>query len=259
MPSFLYQKVRPYLVSLGENLGLYIRRNNIYTSPDLRLGTLLNLMSTEMAIDVGANKGQYAQHLRTVGYRGKIISIEPIPEMHCELEKRSNNDPNWVVHDRCGLGETPGELQLNISQNYVSSSFLGMKKRHEIATPESQFCRAENVKIDTLDSICDSYQIKAEHHAFCKIDVQGFERQVITGGMKHIHLFAAFQTEVSLVQLYDNQMLIGECLEIFKDIGFEPFSIDRGFTDGSTGQLLQCNILFVRADICENLAEKSSC
>jgi FkbM family methyltransferase len=52
----------------------------------------------DCVFDVGANCGQYATMVRDkVGFRGPIISHEPIPEMIERLRVLSANDPNWYI------------------------------------------------------------------------------------------------------------------------------------------------------------------
>jgi hypothetical protein len=56
------------------------------------LKALLDQLRINCVIDVGANRGQFALHLRRTGYYDPIISFEPNPEDFGELLRLSAND-----------------------------------------------------------------------------------------------------------------------------------------------------------------------
>ena len=90
----------------------------------------------ELLFDVGANIGQFAMYARDIGYKGKIISFEPLPDAYEKILKNSKNDPLWTVHKRCALGSCISEMEINISQNSQSSSILQMNHLHSSSVIE---------------------------------------------------------------------------------------------------------------------------
>ena len=56
-------------------------------------GITLEHQAVDAVIDVGANAGQYATRLRAAGWRGPILSIEPIPELRDALTGRGRRGP----------------------------------------------------------------------------------------------------------------------------------------------------------------------
>jgi hypothetical protein len=51
-----------------------------------------------LVFDIGANHGDYAQHLRYLGFTGRIISVEPASEPFADMAARATADPLWEVH-----------------------------------------------------------------------------------------------------------------------------------------------------------------
>ena len=80
-----------------------------------------------------------------------------------------------------------------------------------------------------------------------KIDVQGYEAQVLEGAPRTLAACRAVVTEMSLVPLYKGQMLVREMWDALVSAGFEAWSLEPGFRDPRTGRMLQIDGLFVKA------------
>lgn len=199
----------------------------------------------ELLFDVGANIGQYAMHARDIGYKGKIISFEPLPDAYEKILKNSKNDPLWTVHKRCALGSSISEMEINISQNSQSSSILPMNHLHSSTAPESSYIAKAKTNVITLDSIFDSYR-KNDEKIFLKIDVQGFESEVLKGLALNLKNIFAVEIELSVVPLYDKQELYNYFFSFFEKNGFTLWSLMPIFKRDETGELLQFDAVFVR-------------
>ncbi len=79
----------------------------------VRIATALDHLRIETVVDVGANVGQYSDGLRASGYRGRIVSFEPLADAYARLARRCAFDPGWTA-SREALGAEPGELELNV-------------------------------------------------------------------------------------------------------------------------------------------------
>ena len=206
---------------------------------------LLHYKKIDLVLDVGANVGQYAQSLLGLGYKGNIVSFEPLSNAYNLLSKKAKKYSNWNVAEKIGLGDYDGEAQINVSKNSVSSSLLNMSEEHINASPDALYINKETIKVKKLDSVFDQYKENFKN-IFLKIDTQGFEEQVLKGASKSLSKIKGLQLELSLVPLYENQKLFIEMVEIIKSFGFNVYSIQQGFTNKQTGRVLQVDTVFFK-------------
>lgn len=199
----------------------------------------------DLVFDVGANAGEYALLTRKDGYRGRIVSFEPLPEAHRQLEEAARSDPLWTIHPRCALGSAPGTTRINIARNSVSSSIMPMLDAHASAEPESVYVGTAETEIVTLDSVFDRYGRPGDR-VFLKIDTQGFEAEVLKGCAQALPRIQGVQLELSTVPLYQGQELYRYFFDLFESQGFTLWSILPGFSNPHTGQHLQFDAVFLR-------------
>ena len=135
-------------------------------------------------------------------------------------KKNSKNDPLWTIHNRCALGAEIKEMEINISQNSQSSSILSMNNIHSSSAPESKYIGKTRTDVITLDSIFDTYRKKNEK-TLLKIDVQGFENEVLKGLALNLKNIFAIEIEMSVVPLYDKKELYNHFFLYFEKNGFK--------------------------------------
>ncbi|MFD9702546.1 FkbM family methyltransferase [Lentzea sp. NPDC059081] len=207
-----------------------------------RLARLCEQAGVRTVLDVGANSGQYAKLIRTGGYQGRIISCEPLAEPCGRLRAAARPDPRWHVV-RTALGRERGTVTVHVAGNSYSSSVLDMLPSHADAAPESVYVGAEEAPLTTVDDLLDDVTAAS---TLLKIDVQGYEGEVLAGASRSLRRIVAVQLELSLVPLYTGQPLMGELVELLSGEGFGLWSIEPGFRDTRTGRMLQCDGIFVR-------------
>lgn len=227
--------------SLLHPLGFDIRRYRPGTMA--KLVTFLDDRQVIQVLDVGANIGQYAKYLRKAGYRGRILSFEPLSEAHAVLSAEARKDRMWDVAPRCAVGDKAGEIAINVSNNSVSSSVLPMLQGHEASAPESVYVGSESITLVTLDN-CE--QIDRSAISFLKVDTQGYEQHVLNGASQLISRLAGLQLELSFAELYAGQADFVQITEDLIKAGFEIWDICPGFSDPDTGRLLQADAIFMR-------------
>ena len=240
--------IKKTIKKLSRSLGIDLKRYNIQTSEAAKMQRLLAYHNIDLVFDVGANIGQYAKLLRELGYSGRIVSFEPLSSAYSQLKAVSEKDPLWEIAPQTAIGNQEGEIIINIAGNSYSSSALPMLDAHLESAPESAYSGSETVKLSRLDTLAKDY-IKSETKSiFLKIDVQGLEKQVLEGATAILPLVKGIKLELSLVPLYEGQVLFKEMIDIIEKLGYELYGIEPGFTAEKTGRMLQMDGIFFKPD-----------
>lgn len=207
---------------------------------------LLDLSGARIALDVGANVGQWGDAVLDAGFDGLLISFEALPQVHSVLaEHAARRSANWIVAPCAALGSERGNLCINVSANTASSSVLPMHDMHLEAAPESAYVASQPVRVERLDALASTL-IPRHGDIYLKIDTQGYEREVIKGSTGLFDRLVAIQVELSLIPLYEGAPTFTEMIALIESQGFELFSIVPGFKDKRVGRLLQVDGFFVR-------------
>ena len=233
------RKLKELLRLIGIEVELYS------SSFQKQLISLLETLNIDLILDIGANEGLYGEDLRKNGFKGRIVSFEPIHDVFKILEKKSRNDPSWDVYNYA-LGNKTGKESINISNNSVSSSLLDITPKHIESNKDSEQKLIEEISVFRLEDIFDQLSLKAEQNIFIKIDTQGYEKEVLIGAGNKLHDIKGIQIELSFVELYTGQALFNELHEMLQNQEFLLYNIERGFANKQTGQLLQCDGVYVK-------------
>jgi FkbM family methyltransferase len=189
------------------------------------LSELFACLQINYVIDVGANCGQYGDFLRRIGYRGNIISFEPVTTSFQLLSERSENDNAWHGHN-LALGSSNQTLDINIMSSSDFSSILPAN-----SYGSSQFAKAttvvntERVQVVRLDSMIDEITkgIK-EPHIYLKMDTQGYDLQVLEGASGCLPLVLGLQSEIALKTICEGMPDYLTSLATLNALGFSSTS-----------------------------------
>lgn len=238
VPASVRNRVGGTLKRIGEQAGLEVRR---HLPPGPRRAELLRARGVELAIDVGANRGQYGEELRSCGYSGRIVSFEPLSDAFEVLSRRAADDPRWTV-ERLAISDTDQQVELGAADNF--SSLLPPSGRLAELFPEANPRRAERVQARRLDRL--GLVLPGGRRTLLKLDVQGYERAALTGAAGILGQIGIVETELSLAALYDGQPLMSEMVCLLQDQGYALTELNPVLRDRTTGRHLQFDGWFVR-------------
>lgn len=234
--------LKQIIIKIANSLGV-----DIYQKPGKFYKNFLKILSKnqiDCVIDVGANVGQYSLKLRKYGYQGDIYSFEPIITTFNLLEENSKQDNKWHIQN-FALGANNGQESINISQNTESSSIFNINEIHTQNAPKAKYIGKETITIKKLDDIFPEI-CSNKKGIFLKIDTQGYEMEVLKGAEKSLEKITGLQIEMSLIKLYENEILFDEIISYLKSRKFNLCQIETGIVDNNTGNLLQFDGIFLK-------------
>jgi FkbM family methyltransferase len=238
--------MRYQVLKLLRRFGYDVQRYGPYRDAMRRFQKAIERQDTTTILDVGANVGQYAQRLRINGYTGRIVSFEPLSSAYAKLIAVARSDKLWTVAPRCALSDKPGVAEINIAANSQSSSLLEMLERHTAGDPKSGYFGKETVETIPLDLFLDNHPDLATSAMAMKIDTQGNESRVLAGLNRWSGHVKVIQVEMSLTALYEGEARFIDLYRLIEDRGYQCISIEPGFIDPRTYEVLQTDAIFER-------------
>jgi FkbM family methyltransferase len=176
---------------------------------------VLDKLSINCVFDVGANAGDYGNLLRAIGYKGWIVSFEPVQATFSKLAQRAAARPPWKVY-QLALGSTNGQAEINLGQSDYLTSFLTPTE-----PTKNKAIGRETVEVRRLDSIFEDCMAGIDaKRLYLKMDTQGFDLEVLRGSDGVLDQFVGAQTELSFVPLYEGMPGHLEALKEFESRGF---------------------------------------
>jgi len=146
---------------------------------DIILAALLFKVKNGFYVDVGANHEEYHSVTKYFYERGWTgINIEPNKKLISEFELKRKRDINLAI----GVSNNKGLMQLREYPVEDGFSTLSEVTKKELSSQGLQYIDYE-IEVKTLADIFGSYQINQIN--FLKIDVEGFEQEVIEGNNWH--------------------------------------------------------------------------
>lgn len=197
----------------------------------------------ESIIDIGANVGQFGKKIRQYFPTAHLYSFEPIPFVCEELKLNFKDDPNFTAIN-VGVGDSDGKTKFHMNLFSDSSSMLEIAELHTKNFPYTKDEIEIEVEVKKLDNCFKVDELKKPY--LVKIDVQGFEEQVINGGLDVISNAEMVITESSYKELYKGQSLFDTLYDKLKAMGFDFAGNLEQMESAFNGEPLQGDAIFIK-------------
>lgn len=155
---------------------------------DFRALSFMKLAPGEQAVDVGANRGLCTDAIRLYWPKASIVAFEPNELLAEWLAARFASDPGVSIRNNA-LGDQPGQFTLYVPfyRRYMFDGLASLKPETatELLTP-SHIAGFNAALLSVRELNCTVSRLDDFHlrPGFLKLDVQGFEREVIRGGVE---------------------------------------------------------------------------
>lgn len=173
----------------------------------------------DVALDIGANLGLVSLQLaQRVGSKGAVHAFEPSPRLSSFLERTIKGNPTLnIVHHPIALGREKSELPLHVPFGNAGAATLKSDGQQVAETSVS-------VPVFALSEFAD--EIGLSRADFIKIDVEGFETEVIQGAVEFIK-----KSRPKVIVLEEHASVsdrsLPPALSALNDLSYELFALPK--------------------------------
>jgi FkbM family methyltransferase len=203
--------------------GLYLGRFPRADTLEQHLAHLFGRLRVNCVFDVGAHHGEYAEDLRGLGYQGRIVSFEPVPENFAVLAGHAQKDGRWQVR-QLALADRAGGADMNVLGGSTFSSLLEPNEYgRERFGDKMAVARSQAVPVARLEDVFDECLAGLDRpRVFLKADTQGYDLEVLRGAGSRLDQVVGLQVELSVKPIYrDVSTSFGGAVAWLQERGFE--------------------------------------
>lgn len=194
----------------------------------------------EYIVDVGANRGQFALISRKIYPRARVHSFEPLAEPIQIFKKIFDHDSNVTLFPYA-VGKEKTTAAIHITKDDDSSSILPITKTQSDIFPGAVEKETRQVLVYPLSQLIDPASIPPA--SLLKIDVQGYEMNVLQGCEDVLQKFSHLYIECSFIELYEGQALAHQIIAWLEERDFVVSSVHNLYY-GKNGLAVQGDFLF---------------
>jgi hypothetical protein len=149
-----------------------------------------------------------------------------------------------------GLGDANSQLEMFVMDHALAtSSFLKMDEIHKQEFSGVYEAHKENLRVVKLDDYVLKNDLPIPH--LVKMDVQGFEEKVISGGVATICKAKYCSVEMCLDHLYIGSPSFDDIYRIMIKLGFRLIGLDS-FLKGKSGRTIVVDGIFHNDELINN-------
>ena len=182
----------------------------------VELENMIKNIDPETIIDIGSNKGQFIMLIEKIFPGKTIYSFEPITDVLEKQKKFFNYKKNIFFHN-FALGSVSSTKEFFVTKRMDSSSFFKINTT-ENQSKDYEIQTKKNIQIKTLDDVMVNKEIIKP--VLVKIDVQGYELEVLKGLDETLSKVDYLLIEVSENEMYINQPKSDEIIKYLENRNF---------------------------------------
>lgn len=214
-------------------------------APTIEHDVALGRLVFGTVIDVGANKGQFAAYAARRWPKAQIACFEPLPTPRARLRAILE----WYARGRsrvyeAACGAAAGEATMHVATREDSSSLLPLAERQKTMFGMDEAALL-TVPVRRLDEQLDGSALTRP--ILLKIDVQGFEHEVLEGAANLLPYVDKVYVEASFVELYEGQRQAADVETLLRAAGFQKLR-DYNLSRAPDGAPVQADMLFARSE-----------
>ena len=214
---------------------------------DWWLGAVIIRREINCVIDIGANHGQFGQLIRSLGYKGRIVSFEPSPRAIPQLTATTVRDKEWRVHP-VALSSEAGTAELNLHEVDQMDSLLPALSEAAAQYDGLRGAGTATVTLSTLDiEIPQAIEGISEPRVLLKSDTQGHDLEVLKGAKGGLpREIVGVLVELSAQAEYQGQPRLTRVMDHLMDDGFMPVAFAPIATSSDGMRMIDLDGLFMR-------------
>lgn len=233
-----YVLENPRYAELRRNGGardLYRLLNKPWLNPET-IGTVL---------DIGANEGQFIKVARLLFPQAPILAFEPNPRLtQCLQDLLASPKKGAVFPVACG--REARTMPLHVTKFSPATSLLSPTSFRIPDFPALETEETIEVKVERLDRMIAGHA-PAQKPYLLKIDVQGFELDVLQGAVGILPEVAVIVCEVNAVSFYEGQAGFENIYAFAREHDFKLVDIGEPIRAKGTGAVLYFDVAFLNA------------
>lgn len=160
-----------------------------------------------LVFDIGANQGRLSEEFLRLGHR--VVAVEPNPELAATIRRRYRR----VIVEQAAIGAAAGTATLRVGRHDGHSTISD----EWAATGPDRYTGTVDVPVTTVRELVARHGMPA----FVKIDVEGYEPEVLTGMDCRVGLIS-FEYQCAAPHLAER------CLDRLEQLGYAQFARSEG-------------------------------
>lgn len=217
---------------------------------DWALAEIIRSRGINCVMDVGGNRGQSAQRLRTLGYTGRIVSFEPSPTVLPTILAAAAKDPDWTVRP-VALSSEAGQADLRLHKGPELDSLLDSLPGVVDQVPNMEETGTATITLSTLETEFPTVIAGIpEPRVLLKCDTQGHDAEVLRGaGPKGLdETVVAALVELIAQPIYSGQPVMTTVMDLLMADGFTPVAFEPFFESSDGLRVVEFDGLFMRPE-----------